>query len=111
MIQLDMLLVKSSNPEERGRISSEEVHFKLANMLERCRTDRDYACKPAPWSNPLPTSDEEADNSIVDTKIIISQTNVEHAAIGVQIQLQQDYLAVPALKRRVSFAAANSCLC
>lgn len=67
MVRLDMLIVKSNNPEEKGRITSEEVHVKLTGMLKKCE-DPDYACKPAPWSK-IPyswTSDEVVEVDITD---------------------------------------------
>jgi len=68
MVQLDMLIVKSNNPKEKGRITSEEVHVKLTGMLKKCE-DSDYACKPAPWSK-VPstswTSDEVVEVDITD---------------------------------------------
>jgi len=65
MIQLDMLIVKPNNPKEKGRISSEQVHVKLATMLKKCE-DRDYICKPAPWSNYSQASNEVVELDIAD---------------------------------------------
>jgi hypothetical protein len=48
MIEYDMLIVKPSNPCERGRISSEQVQTKLTTMYKACDDDLDFLCKPAP---------------------------------------------------------------
>lgn len=43
-----MMIVKPIDPQERGRISSVQVHKKLADMLGRCN-NQDYLCKSTPW--------------------------------------------------------------
>jgi hypothetical protein len=48
MVMLDMLIVKSNNPQERERISCIQLHARLQKMLQRCE-DEDYLCKPAVW--------------------------------------------------------------
>lgn len=45
-----MLVVKSPNPNERGRTGIEQLNVSLLKMLEKCRKDRNYASQPAPWS-------------------------------------------------------------
>lgn len=44
-----MLLVKSPNPNERGRASIAQLNYRLSNMLVKCKEDTDYASRPAPW--------------------------------------------------------------
>jgi len=66
MIQLDMLIIKPNNPKERGRITCEEVHVKLAGFLKKFN-DPDYVFKPAPWSNRSQTSDEVVQIDITDS--------------------------------------------
>jgi len=66
MVQYDMLVVKPNNPEERGRISSEQVHVMLASMLTKCE-DENYLCGPATWFSRSRTSDEAVEIGIPDT--------------------------------------------
>lgn len=49
LIADEMLIVKSPNPYEGGRVSIAQVHAKLDKMLKRCHVDTVYASKPAPW--------------------------------------------------------------
>ncbi|ROV94109.1 hypothetical protein VPNG_09347 [Cytospora leucostoma] len=49
LIAEEMLIVKSPNPEEGGRVSIARAHAKLDKMLKKCRVDTVYASKPAPW--------------------------------------------------------------
>lgn len=48
MIEMEIMIVNPIDPKERGRISSMEVHKKLADMLGKCE-DSDYLCKSTPW--------------------------------------------------------------
>ena len=66
MIQLDMLIVKPNNPEEKGRFSSAQVHAGLAAML-RSGEDDGYLRDPAPWCRPSQTSDEAVEMNPTDS--------------------------------------------
>jgi hypothetical protein len=44
-----MLVIKDNNPKEKGRWSSEQVHVRLKQMLEKCYANPEYCCQPAPY--------------------------------------------------------------
>jgi hypothetical protein len=60
LIQDEMMIIKSNNPDVRDRFSCEEVDRKLLRMFRRCKEDVDYASKPAPW----PKSPRECDPTL-----------------------------------------------
>jgi hypothetical protein len=72
MVQFDMLIVKPNNPEEKGRISSEQVHKKLAAMLEKAE-DSGYLCNPAPWCSFAQLDDEVVEMDITDSMATIME--------------------------------------
>lgn len=48
MIQEEMLIVKTADPEPRDRIEAGQLYGKLKAMVERCQTDSAYALVPKP---------------------------------------------------------------
>jgi hypothetical protein len=103
MIRIDMLVVKSEDPFEKGRISSEKVHGQLAKMLEQCKEKEGYACKPTVW---------KPDDSVTENSgwRRIDQFEGEHVEGS-----QPGFLAPPVLhkglSRRRSWQAVGSCEC
>ncbi|KUI69218.1 hypothetical protein VM1G_05517 [Cytospora mali] len=49
LISQEMLIIKSPNPSERGRVGIEQVSSRLFSMLVELRKHTDYASKPTPW--------------------------------------------------------------
>lgn len=66
MIQHEMLIVKPNNREERGRISSEQVHANLSSMLKKFE-DKDYAFEPAPWLEYARINEQAVELDITDS--------------------------------------------
>jgi hypothetical protein len=75
MIQLDMLIVKPNNPQEKGRISSEQVHARLLAMVNRSEDDG-YLCDAAAWCSLVQTSDEAVEIDITDSLVGLMQRKV-----------------------------------
>jgi hypothetical protein len=48
MVEKDLLVVEKHNRETRDRITSQEVHKNLGDMLRDCQHKENYACKSAP---------------------------------------------------------------
>jgi hypothetical protein len=70
MIKFDMLIVKSNNPEERGRITSDQVNAKLTAMVKQSEDPKegpDYVCKPAPWCSLSQNSEDVVEIDISDS--------------------------------------------
>jgi hypothetical protein len=70
-----MLIVKPNNRQERGRISSEQVHASLASMLERSE-NFDYLCDPAAWCSLAKPSDEAVEVDVTDSVATLMQRKV-----------------------------------
>jgi hypothetical protein len=75
MVQYDMLIVKPNKPEERGRISSEQVHTGLVNMLRRGEDDR-YLSSPAAWCRLSQPGDEVVEMDITDSMATLMERKV-----------------------------------
>ena len=51
MVRDDLLVVEpEKNDESVGRLNSNQIYTKLADMLHNCEEHESYACKPAPRS-------------------------------------------------------------
>jgi hypothetical protein len=70
MIKLDMLIVKSNNPDEPGRITSDQVNAKLTAMVKQSEDPKkgpDYICRPAPWCSLSQNSEDVVEIDITDS--------------------------------------------
>jgi hypothetical protein len=52
MVEKDLLVVEKHNRETRDRITSQEVHKDLGDMLRDCQQNENYACEPAARNMP-----------------------------------------------------------
>ncbi|KAE8454273.1 hypothetical protein EG329_005198 [Mollisiaceae sp. DMI_Dod_QoI] len=73
VIQMDILIIKSPNPKDKGRISCVELNRTLLALLEKCKNDCNYASKPAPW-------DRNQKNQIEEEAV---ETNVAKVAADI----------------------------
>jgi hypothetical protein len=71
---MDTLVIKSTNPKDTGRISCVKLHSTLFALFEKCKNDRDYASKPAPWDK------RQKGNEIVEEAV---ETNVAKVAADI----------------------------
>jgi len=95
MINFEMLLVKPNNPQEKGRMSSDQIHVKLANMLNKCENE-DYVSRPAAWCSRFQTIDEVVEMDITDTDAeVLRSKRLPHYGGLVQEHLQPSMLEVP----------------
>lgn len=60
-------MVKSPNQKEKGRMSIEEVHKRLSDLLQKCHDRMDYAYRSAPW--PRKRGDSKALEEAVETNV------------------------------------------
>jgi hypothetical protein len=99
MITLDMLIVKSNNPDEPGRITSDQVNAKLTAMVKQSEDPKkgpDYVCKPAPWSNPAQNSEDVVEIDITDSAAeVLNYKRFRHYNGPIQERSYAKMLEVP----------------
>ena len=106
MIKLDMLIVKSNNPDERGRITSDQVNARLTTMVKKIEDPKkgpDYVYRPAPWCSFSQNSEDVVEIDTDSAAEVLNYKRFRHYNGPIQERSYAKSLEVPgSMSRRGS---------